>query len=136
MKEEPRRAIERLLGEWREMAADLDALVAMSEKQLKTASEPAAPIARRNSMSGTVAASVSVKIGAVMDSTIGSVFGGVNSKLRQVGSVMKDLNRAVSRDEGSSMLRPPRFGQSVETLSDASRSSKLQSIPQRPHLKS
>lgn len=42
MDEQPRKAIDRLLSEWREMIADLDALVTMSEKQLKAASEQAA----------------------------------------------------------------------------------------------
>ena len=42
MDEEPRRAIERILGEWRNMVSDLDTLVIMSEKQLKAASEQAA----------------------------------------------------------------------------------------------
>lgn len=42
MDEEPRRAIERILGEWRQMIADLDVLVSMSETQLKAASEQAA----------------------------------------------------------------------------------------------
>jgi hypothetical protein len=42
MEEEPRRAIERILGEWREMIADLDALVTMSNMQLLAASEQAA----------------------------------------------------------------------------------------------
>lgn len=40
--EEPRRAIERILGEWRELITDLDALVFMSKTQLEAALERAA----------------------------------------------------------------------------------------------
>jgi TP901 family phage tail tape measure protein len=62
-------------------------------------------------------AAVSVKIGAVMDSTIGTVFGGVKTQLRQVGDAMKDLS---ARSQGLKQLdtTTARFGQSVESLSE------------------
>jgi len=42
MDEEPRRAIERIFAEWRQMIADLDALVTMSKQQLMAALEQTA----------------------------------------------------------------------------------------------
>ena len=65
--------------------------------------------------SGTVAAAVKVKIGAVLDSSVGSVFGKAGSGLRKIGDTMKDL---AGRAQTMKQLdrESVRLGESVQAL--------------------